>query len=84
VQLELPTTAAVDTVHVTFEEKCTACQIQAMENNAWRTVGNIETDSARRTARHFLPVKTDTLRLLFDAPSQQIAVCEIRLYCERP
>ena len=83
VQLELPETTDVDTVHVTFEKECTDCLVQAMENNAWRTVASIATDSARRTVRHFSPVKTDTLRLLFDEPSQQTAVCEIRLYCER-
>lgn len=83
VQLQLTKTSDVDTIHVTFERECTACQVQVLENNAWKTVAHIETSPARRTVRQFTPVKTDTLRLLFDGPSQRVAVCEVRVYCER-
>lgn len=82
VQLQLPKTAEVDTVHLTFETECASCRIQVLKNDAWQTVASIQPGEARRTVRHFSPVKTDKLRLLFDLPSQSAAVCEVRMYRE--
>jgi hypothetical protein len=81
VQLQLANTAPVDTVHVTFERQCAACQVQVFANDAWQTVATIENDMARRTVLRFSSVKTDKLRLLFDKPSPNTAVCEVRVYC---
>jgi hypothetical protein len=82
VQLQLAKAAEIDTVHVTFEQQCAACVLQVFANDAWRAVANIEDDTARRTVRHFSPVKTNKLRLLFDKPSPTAAVCELRVYRE--
>jgi hypothetical protein len=75
--------ADVDTVHVTFEKQCAPCQVQVFVDDAWQTVAKIEDDLARRTVRRFSPVMTNKLRLLFDEPSSNAAICELRVYFER-
>ncbi len=83
VQLQLAVATDVDTLHVTFERQCAACQVQVFEGDAWRTVAKIEDDPARRTVCRFSPVKTDRLRLLLDEPSPATAACELRVYADR-
>ncbi len=80
VQIQLAKATVVDTVHVIFESECETSQVQVLENDTWRTVANIEANPARRTVLRFSSVKIDRLRLLFDKPSQQTAVCEMRIY----
>jgi len=80
VQLRLANTAEVDTVHVTFERQCAGCQVQVFASDAWQTVAEIESDTTRRVVRQFSHVKTDKVRLLFDKPSPNAAVCEVRVY----
>jgi len=80
VQLRLADTAEVDTVQVTFERQCAACQVQVFASDAWQTVAEIESDTTRRAIRQFSLVKTDKVRLLFDKPSPNAAVCEVRVY----
>jgi hypothetical protein len=82
VQLQFARATEVNTVHVTFERQCAACQVQVHQDGAWQNVAQIEDGTDRRTVRGFSPVKTDKLRLLFDKPSPSAAVCEVRLYCE--
>ena len=82
VQLQLSETAEVDTVHVTFERQCAASQVQVFAGDVWRTVAKIKNGTARRTVCDFSPVRTDKLRLLFDKPPPNAAVCELRVYCE--
>ncbi len=83
IQLQLPKAAAVDTVHLTFEKACATCRVQILQNGAWKTVADIGRSEARRTVRHFAPVETDKLRVLFDRPSPPSAVCEVRVYREQ-
>jgi len=82
VQLQLPRAATVDTVHVTFRAASDDCRVEVLEGETWKTVATIERGRARRTVLQFSPVKTDKLRLLLDNPSQQTAVCEVRIYHE--
>lgn len=83
VQLHLAKPADVNAVRVTFEGAGTQSRVQILENDAWRTVANIDSAAPRRTVHRFSPVRTDRLRLLFDKPSPKTAVCEIRVYSER-
>ena len=82
VQLQLEKLAEINTVHVTFERQCAACQLQVFARGAWQTVAQIANSTARRTALQFPPVKTDRMRLLFDKSLPNVAVCELRVYCE--
>jgi hypothetical protein len=82
IQLQLPKTSRVNTVHITFERQCAPCQLQVPAGDTWQTVENIENDTVRRIVCQFSPVVTDKLRLLFDKPSPNVAVCELRVYCE--
>jgi hypothetical protein len=80
VHLQLAKAAEVDTVHVTFERQCAACQVQVFVGDQWQTVSDIEDNITRRIVRQFPPVKTDKLRLVFDEPGPNTAVCEWRVY----
>ena len=82
IQLQLAEAAEVDTVHLTFEKACAFCQVQVLQNGTWKTLADIEPSEARRTVRHFSPVKIDKLRVLFDNRSPLSAVCEVRVYHE--
>jgi len=80
VQLQLANTAEIDTVHVTFEQQCASCYVQVLVSDAWQTVAEIESNTNRRVVRQFSPMKTGKVRLLFDKPSPNAAVCEVRVY----
>jgi hypothetical protein len=82
VQLELPAPTRIDTVHVTFERQSADCELQFEQGGDWTTAARIAGSEARRTVCRFTPVETSRIRLLFDKPSAQTAVCEIRVYCE--
>jgi hypothetical protein len=83
VRLQFAQVSEFETLHVTFEQQCVACQVQVFADDVWRTVATIEDAPTRRMVLRFAPVKADRLRLLFEKTPVNVAVCEVRVYHER-
>jgi hypothetical protein len=81
-QLTLAQPAEMNSVHVTFESPSEPCRVRAFVDGDWKTIATIEPNGIRRTVTSFPEVKTDKLRLLFDAPTPATAICEVRVYRE--
>ena len=71
-------TAAISSVHVTFEAKAVSCAVEAWQDGKWAKAAEILAGAPRRNVVRFDPVKTDRVRLVSSLGGS--IVCEIRVY----
>jgi hypothetical protein len=81
IMLRLPRAAAINTLHLTFEEyRSVPFIVEVDDAGGWRTVAERpDADETRRHVLRFDRVQSDRVRIRFAEP---VGVCEVRLYDE--
>ncbi|RKY06581.1 MAG: hypothetical protein DRP66_08515 [Planctomycetota bacterium] len=81
-QMTLPKTTPIDTIHATFEEQCADFAVEAFVKNSWKQIAAVRGRKDRRVVIRFEPVNTDRIRLTATGANSRFVLCEVRLYRE--
>jgi len=81
-QMTLPKTTPVNTIHVTSEEQCADFVVEAFVEGTWKRVAAVTGRKDRRLVLHFEPVNTSRIRLTATGAVGRFVLCEVRLYHE--
>jgi hypothetical protein len=85
VQLELPTAAEINTLHVSFQtrkDRGVDFDVEARVDGRWQPLARVRDNAERRRVLHFPAVRADQIRLVLGRVAGQVGVCEMRLYRE--
>ncbi len=82
-QMMLPKTTPINTIHVTSEEQCADFVVEAFVKNSWKQIAAVTGRKDRRVVLHLEPVNTSRIRLAATGANSRFVLCEVRLYCEQ-
>jgi len=85
VQLDFGQPVSFNTVHVSFQTKklrADAFRIEVWSNGTWRTVAEVQGNTARRRVIQFNRTTAQRLRIVVTAAQEGWAICELRVYEE--
>ena len=81
-QMTLPKTTPINTIHVTSEEQCADFVIEAFVRNSWKQIAAVRGRKERRVVIRFEPVNTSRIRLAATGANSRFVLCEVRLYSD--